>query len=395
MSATDDEIISRFPIGYHQLHSNISLNFQMNRFYNWVGEEEMLDEMKAASARIFSYEDWTREMLNLSDEALAAGRNFAAAYYSRGAQFFLEPDDPRFKPALQRFMDNVEAHSGITPNNTYAVPYQEGQLSAYRFTPERPRGTIVVFGGYDSYIAEWLPAAIALRDAGMDTVIFDGPGQGTALDAGMPMTPDWHLPVAAVLDYFDLSDVTLMGFSLGGCLVMRAAAREPRVSRVIAWDVFTDLFESSTRGFGAVGLDNISAYSESIPDEVVNAAVEAVAGADLLTQWVFSQGERVMAASTPANVFRAWRDYTTGDVSPQITQDVLLMAGTKDHYVPLHMFGDQVLTLSAARSVSARVFTETEQAQNHCQIGNQGLAIKVIFDWLDAVGGRKAEPANQ
>jgi hypothetical protein len=38
-----------------------------------------------------------------------------------------------------------------------------------------------VFGGYDSYIAEWLPAAIALRDVGPDTVIFDGPGQGTML----------------------------------------------------------------------------------------------------------------------------------------------------------------------------------------------------------------------
>lgn len=37
------------------------------------------------------------------------------------------------------------------------------------------------------------------------------------------MTPQWHKPVAAVLDYFDLDDVTLLGFSLGGCLVMRAA----------------------------------------------------------------------------------------------------------------------------------------------------------------------------
>jgi hypothetical protein len=66
------------------------------------------------------------------------------------------------------------------------------------------------------------------------------------------------------------------------------------------------------------------------------------------------------------------------------------MAGTKDHYVPLHQLGDQVLTLTAAPSVSARVFTETEQAQNHCQIGNQGLAIKVILDWLDVTGGRTA-----
>jgi hypothetical protein len=71
---------------------------------------------------------------------------------------------------------------------------------------------------------------------------------------------------------------------------------------------------------------------------------------------------------------------------------VLLMAGAKDHYVPLHQLGDQLLTLTDVRSVSARVFTETEQAQNHCQIGNTGLAIKVILDWLDAVGGRTVDP---
>jgi hypothetical protein len=49
-----------------------------------------------------------------------------------------------------------------------------------------------------------------------------------------------------------------------------------------------------------------------------------------------------------------------------------------------------VLTLTAAPSVSARVFTEAEQAQNHCQVGNQGLALQVILGWLDATGGRTA-----
>jgi hypothetical protein len=71
------------------------------------------------------------------------------------------------------------------------------------------------------------------------------------------------------------------------------------------------------------------------------------------------------------------------------------MAGTNDHIMPFRQLPDQLLTLTAARSVTARVFTEAEQAQNHCQIGNQGLAIKVILDWLDGAGGRTAEPADR
>ncbi len=42
--ATD--LHTRFPIGYHRLHPNSSLNFQMNPFYNWVGDTQMLDEMR-------------------------------------------------------------------------------------------------------------------------------------------------------------------------------------------------------------------------------------------------------------------------------------------------------------------------------------------------------------
>lgn len=55
------------------------------------------------------------------------------------------------------------------------------------------------------------------------------------------------------------------------------------------------------------------------------------------------------------------------------------MAGAEDHYVPLGQLGAQIQTLTNARSVTARVFTRAESAQNHCQIGNLGLALRVIL----------------
>jgi pimeloyl-ACP methyl ester carboxylesterase len=209
------------------------------------------------------------------------------------------------------------------------------------------------------------------------------------------MTPDWHLPVAAILDYFKLTEITLLGFSLGGGLVIRAAARESRISRVIAMDICTSLFEALNRGFTVTGLSVIAENSDHMPASLVNAAVAAVRKSDLLTDWSIAQGQRVMAAATPADVFKAWRDYRTDDISSLVTQDVLLMAGTKDHYMPLHMLPDQLMMLTTAHSITARVFTEAESAQNHCQIGNMGLALKVILDWLDETGGRSAESADR
>jgi hypothetical protein len=58
--------------------------------------------------------------------------------------------------------------------------------------------------------------------------------------------------------------------------------------------------------------------------------------------------------------------------------------------------GDQITTLTRARSVTARVLTEAEHAQNHVQVGNLGLALRVIDDWLDSVTSRelKGDPAT-
>ena len=68
-----------------------------------------------------------------------------------------------------------------------------------------------------------------------------------------------------------------------------------------------------------------------------------------------------------------------------MTQDVLLLAGSADHYVPLRQLHRQMLALTNARSVTARVFMPAEQAHNHCQIGNIGLAVQVIIGWLESV----------
>ena len=71
-------------------------------------------------------------------------------------------------------------------------------------------------------------------------------------DAGLHMTAAWHRPVKAVLDHFKLDHVTLAGLSMGGCLVMRAAAFEPRVDRVVAYDVYPDALDTTLRQVNTV-----------------------------------------------------------------------------------------------------------------------------------------------
>lgn len=79
---------SRFPVGYHALHPDVALNFQLNRFWNWVGEDRMLAQLRDAASRIVTYQDWTRELLALGEQALAEARPLPAAYLFRMAEFF-------------------------------------------------------------------------------------------------------------------------------------------------------------------------------------------------------------------------------------------------------------------------------------------------------------------
>jgi hypothetical protein len=36
-----------FPLGFHRLHQDLSMNFQMNRWYSWVGEPALPGAMAA------------------------------------------------------------------------------------------------------------------------------------------------------------------------------------------------------------------------------------------------------------------------------------------------------------------------------------------------------------
>ena len=71
--------------------------------------------------------------------------------------------------------------------------------------------------------------------------------------------------------------------------------------------------------------------------------------------------------------------------SDLVKQDVLILTGKEDHFVTFKMHDMQVGALTNARSVTTRVFTREDHAQNHCQIGNIGLALEVMVDWIGRV----------
>ena len=384
-----------YPVGYYSLHPNASLNFQMNRLFGCVGEPEMLEEMRSVSPRISTYADWKREFTVLAERAAKNGHLLRSGFYWRSADFFMRVDDPDRKGARGKFLDAVRSVYGAELGERHAVPYADGNINgflpAYRFKPPNAKATLVVFGGFDSYIEELTSVFVYLRDAGYDVIAFEGPGQGSALEeSSLAMTAEWHKPVSAVLDHFALERAALMGMSLGGCLVMRAAACEPRVERVIAYDVLTS-FQEVNLGQTRPGIRKVLKMLLRLrAAAIVNWLISRVAKANPVVEWGIQQGMHVTGTNSAFEYLQAVAQFRTADVSASIGQDVLLMAGSEDHYVPIEQWHDQIRMLSNARSVTARLFTRSERAQNHCQVGNFRLALRTIVNWLDEMSVRTA-----
>jgi len=59
------------------------------------------------------------------------------------------------------------------------------------------------------------------------------------------------------------------------------------------------------------------------------------------------------------------------------------LTGEDDEFFPARLMDKQKANLKNAHSVTTRIFTKEENASSHCQVGNVGLALKTISDWME------------
>lgn len=368
-----------FPVGYYDLHKTKIIDYQLNRWHS-LGYVR-LEDMRLAGQNIRGLDDWKPEMIRLADKALAEGRLMDGVFLYRAAEFFAHPSDPDKKRLYDKFVSLFYDELMVgEPLQRFKIPYQQAFLTGFTLPAQgvARRGHIVIHGGFDSFIEELVSVGYAFAHQGYDVVMFDGPGQGAPLKAyGLPIDYRWELPAKAILDHFGLDDVTWLGFSMGGWLCFRAAANEPRIQRVIASSIAYD-------------------YMRIPPPMVANFARWLMAHERLfnaLSAWkmkmlpqekwgidnlmYITKKDSVRAASQKLLEFNE-----TNLQSAQVRQDVLILTGEEDHFIPMKLHYLQVAALREARSLTARVFTRADEAQNHCQVGNIGLAVEVMLAWL-------------
>ncbi|QFY07037.1 alpha/beta fold hydrolase [Nonomuraea phyllanthi] len=350
------------------------------------------------------YDSWHDEWLATADRvaaearaALAGGHAVSArdgflraSNYYRSAEFFLHgaPDDPRVDAAYTRQVACFRAYAELVEHiEPVLIPYGPATLSGYFYRGTRG-ATVVMHNGFDGSAEEMhFFAAAALHERGYNVLTFDGPGQPAAMRAGLLLRPDWEHVVAPVLDWLlssssgapydvDPERVALLGASMGGLLAPRAAAFEPRVKALIAFDGVYDMGAVIAAHVGGDRAAARAALEQPEADEFIRGLMAQ----HPVARWAFTHGTWV-TGSTRAGYALKMLDYHLRDgVAERIACPTLVCAAPDDF-----SFQGQPEALYEHLTCEKTLieFSAAEGADAHCQSGAQKLALARIADWLE------------
>lgn len=114
----------------------------------------------------------------------------------------------------------------------------------------------------------------------------------------------------------------------------------------------------------------------------VEALVEQQRALSTCFNWCVTQGMHITGTKTPFDFLTSIAKHDLDGVLQNVKQDVLLTEGEDDHLFNTGWLYRIMSELVCAKSVTARIFTAREGAEQHCQVGNSALARDEIVRWL-------------
>ena len=298
--------------------------------------------------------------------AHTAAENFQlASLYHTISEHFVAPADPRRLASYAEVLRTFEAARAISPQriDRVEVPFEGSAMPAY-FLPgdgEGPRPTAIFVCGLDTTKELWfLRARRQFAARGISSLFIDTPGIGEALRLRKLVTrADYEKPISAAVDFqqdrsnVDANAIGLIGSSLGGYYVARAAAFEPRLRAVVAWGAIYDYHRVWVRRLQGTG----------------------IAGAPTF-QLMFITGTETMEAAVDAV-----KDFRIAEFADRIRCPFLIMHGKDDKQV-LMDDADAAFAAIGSSDKSLVVFDGANGGSAHTQFDNHLPALQICADWM-------------
>jgi dipeptidyl aminopeptidase/acylaminoacyl peptidase len=322
------------------------------------------------------YDAWTwlanllerraEENLAVGTKTSAAENYFLASLYHKIAEQFVPPADPLRLQSYGRSLGTFEKARLMSDHGIerVLVPYEGATLPAY-FIPARNRlgqnPTVIFLCGLDTTKEiSYLRVRDKLAARGISCLAIDTPGVGEALRIGKIYTRyDYEVPVSAAVDYLqsrsdvDPSRIGMIGSSLGGYYVARAAAFEPRLRAVVAWGANYD--------YHAVWHRRLT----------VGGAIAAP-----MFQLMYITGTDTMDAA-----MRHVEKFQVEPIGHRITCPFLVAHGKDDQQISIDD-ARKMFNVIGSKDKELKIFAGEDGGAAHCQFDNHFPALLYVSDWL-------------
>jgi hypothetical protein len=241
---------------------------------------------------------------------------------------------------------------------------------------------LIFTGGYDSFVEEFYNFLVPMTELGITVIAFDGPGQGGALRQGIYLDHAWEKPAKAAIDYFKLDAVDWLGASCGGYMSIRAAAFEPRIKHIISMPTSYSGLDMTLKQMRPGKAQELVSLFKAGDRKGTEALVARERIPSSVFEWCIVQGMHITGTKTPFDFLTSIEKSSLNGILHHVKQDILLTEGEQDHLFDVGWVHRTMRELVCARSVTTRIFTAREGAEQHCQLGNSTVARHAIVHWL-------------
>jgi len=301
----------------------------------------------------------------------AGQKYFRAAAYLCQAERMQSPRDPSRRAVYQHCLDLMQKSFDLidTATTRVAIPFEGTELPAYFTNASKdgqPAPTLIMWNGLDStkehmYTSGW-PAEMAAR--GISVLQVDCPGSGEALRFGdlrsHVETEDW---AKACVDYLenradvDTAKIGLVGWSLGGYYVPRAAAFEKRLALAVAWGANHNWGEVQKKRLEREGENPVPHYWDHV-----------------LWVWGYDDVDTFIKAAA---------DVHLNGIVEKITCPFLITHGENDRQINVSYAHQSYEQATNSPKRELRVFTPEEGATEHVGLDHLPHVGAFTADWIE------------
>ncbi|HSV42041.1 MAG TPA: alpha/beta fold hydrolase [Methanomassiliicoccales archaeon] len=364
------------------------------------------------------FESWTvqwtataERIKGLGDEALAEGHDISAAEcylraanYYRTAEFYLHgnPHDPRiihlWEQSKELFVKSLTL-SGVNFEQVN-IAYEDTTLPGYFYPVDESgeeRATLILMNGFDGTQEELYGTVLMAIKRGYNVLTFEGPGQGEVLRVqNLTFRHDWEAVITPVIDHLenrsdvDRERIALWGLSMGGYLAPRAASFDHRLAALICDGGVYDIVGGTAQEF----MPDMSMQDAKMAflwdmtqkTDYYNAFFYDMMANSTNMRWSLQHGMYAFGESTPVDYYLALSEMSMYGLAGNISCPTLVCDGTNDTAMPR---GQAVMLFTNLTCPATyHLFTSTDGAGLHCQLGAAMQGNMVKLNWLE-----KALPA--